>query len=39
MPCLALVIVNGVDATVRDRNVRVGVEGVIIWEVGDGRGS
>jgi len=36
---LALVLVNGLDVRMRDRNVRVGAEEVVIWEGGDGRGS
>jgi len=39
MPFLALVLVNGVDVMMQDRNVHVGAEEVDIWEGGDGWGS
>ena len=38
MAFLTLDLVNGMDVTVRDRNVQLGAEEVIICEDGDGRG-
>ena len=36
MPSLTLLLVNGVDTTVGDRNVQVGAEEIISQEDGDG---
>ena len=38
MSFLTLVLVGGVDITMRDRNVQVGTGEVIMWEDGYGRG-